>query len=84
MRGFVLALLLLTGCTPKTVTIYETVPVYQVPFSKEQLPKLSQEQRDSIRQDVWNALVKRDELLLLHIRLQNKVIKQHNDNNLAE
>ena len=67
----------LVSCT-KTELIYESINVYQIPFTKEALPKLTQEQQDSMRQDVFDILVERDELLLLHIALQNKIIIMHN------
>ncbi len=68
---------LLLGCeTIKYVDRPVVVPVPILPLPE--LPKLSQEQANSIREDVHLILVERDETWRQHVIKINRIIEAHN------
>jgi len=79
MKSLVIVLIAITfliSCEHEPVYVTTVVPVTILPTPK--LPKLTAEQENSIPDDIYLVLVERDETLLQHIRLINRMIEIHN------
>lgn len=75
----ILAVSLAGCCTPKIIRepVVVQVPILPLP----ELPMLTKEQEQSIPEDAYIILVKRDETLRQHVNKVNQVIKTHNEGN---
>jgi len=68
---------LINGCTSAPIAIPTVIPVQKAPVPI--LPALTPEQKNSIREDVFIILIQRELLLKEEIKLQDKLIDNHNN-----